>query len=178
MRARFPRTADPSLPAPASRRGGRDDLVTAVASARIQEIIQALNPIVTKPISFAEAMVEITVRAVNLTRSDPELRNLFETTPNLSLHEMLVGPNPVIHDLALAFYAPVFAAARASGELRDDADDDELVDWIRGVYLMMILRQDLDPDRERSMIGKFFLPSLLAPATNEARVRKSGTRRR
>ena len=140
---------------------GREELVTAVASDRIQEIIQTLQAVVEKGMTFSEAMVELSVGAIELVRNDPELRNLLETTPNLNLHEMLVGPNPVIHDLALAFYAPLFAAARANGDLRADADDDEIVEWIRGVYLMMILRQDLDPDRERAMIRKFFLPSLL-----------------
>jgi hypothetical protein len=45
--------------------------------------------------------------------------------------------------------------------MRTDVDDDALVDWIRGIIVMMILREDLDPDRERAMVRDFFLHSIL-----------------
>ena len=65
------------------------------------------------------------------------------------------------------FFKDAFAAARASGELRTDVSDDAMVEWIRGVYLMLILREDLDGEREKEMVVSFLLRSLVpgdAPA--------------
>jgi hypothetical protein len=38
--------------------------------------------------------------------------------------------------------------------------DDAMVEWIRGVYMMMILREDLDGEREQEMVVSFLLRSL------------------
>jgi hypothetical protein len=42
--------------------------------------------------------------------------------------------------------------------------DAELVEWIRGVYLMLILRDDVDVEREREILRRFLLPSLSVEA--------------
>ena len=73
----------------------------------------------------------------------------------------MAGPNPGFHEFVKTFFADAFAAARAAGQLRADVTDDALVDWIRGVYMMMILREDLDAEREREMVLTFLLPSLM-----------------
>jgi hypothetical protein len=39
--------------------------------------------------------------------------------------------------------------------------DDQMVEWIRGVYLMLMLRSDLDAESDRAMVRTFLLPSLM-----------------
>src|SRR5260370_37431099 len=72
------------------------------------------------------------------------------------------GAESGFHDFVKGFFTDAFAAARASGELRTDVSDDAMVEWIRGVYMMMILREDLDGAREQAVVVSFLLRSLTA----------------
>ena len=145
----------------------RDEIVEAVILQRVSELAETFRSLVTEATSFAEAFVEVSMAAVNAARLDPELQALFQTTTGTRIIEVMAGPNAGFHEFVKAFFADAFTAARASGELRTDVTDDQLSEWIRGVYMMMILREDLDAERERDMIETFLLPSLL-PRDNGA----------
>jgi AcrR family transcriptional regulator len=138
----------------------RDEIVEAVILQRIEELAEDLRPLFDPSTSFAEAFVEVSMAAVNAARLDPELQALFETTTGTRIIQVMAGPNPGFHEFVKAFFKDAFAAARAAGDLRGDVSDDAMVDWIRGVYMMMILREDLDAEQEREMVLNFLLPSL------------------
>lgn len=156
----------------------RDEIVEAVILERVEELADGFRSVVTDAPSFAEAMVEASLAAVNAARLDPELQALFETTTGTRIIQVMAGPNPGFHDFVKGFFTDAFAAARASGELRDDVTDDAMVDWIRGIIMMMILREDLDAERERDMVRDFLLRSLmpLAPAIDLTEPRKTPSR--
>jgi hypothetical protein len=65
-----------------------------------------------------------------------------------------------VRDYVVEFYAELFARGRATGELRDDVSDEQMADWIRGIILMVILREDLTTHEQRAMIESFLLHSL------------------
>lgn len=62
-----------------------------------------------------------------------------------------------------ATWLPRFAGARARGELRSDVTDDQLVEWLRGCYLQLMLRDDLaeDPEGQRAILRNFVLASVI-----------------
>lgn len=155
----------------------RDELIECVILQRVEELAEDFRSVVETAPSFAEGFIEVSMAAVEAARHDPELQALFETTTGSRIVQVLAGPQPAFHDFVKAFFAEAFAAARASGQLRTDVSDDALVDWIRGIYLMMILREDLDANQEREMVRTFLLPSLMAsgpaPAPNRSRRRRS-----
>lgn len=140
----------------------RDELIEAVILVRVEELAEGFRPVFERSASFAEGFVEVSLAAVEAARRDPELQALFETTTGTRIVGVMAGPQPGFHEFVKAFFKGAFDEARASGELRTDVSDDALVDWVRGVYLMMILREDLDPEREREMVVNFLLPSLMA----------------
>jgi AcrR family transcriptional regulator len=160
----------------------RDELIECVILERMEELAESFRAVIENASSFAEGFVEVSLAAVESARNDPELQALFETTTGTRIIQVVAGPQPAFHDFVKAFFAEGFAAARASGQLRADVSDDALVEWIRGIYLMMILREDLDPDQEREMVRTFLLPSLMAsgptPTDDRSSRRRSPRRTR
>jgi AcrR family transcriptional regulator len=142
----------------------RDEIIESVILQRVEELAEDFRSMFDGTTSFAEGFVEVSMAAVNAARLDPELQALFQTTTGSRIITVMAGPNTGFHDFVKTFFTDAFAAARKSGELRSDVSDDAMVEWIRGVYMMMILREDLDAEREREMVMNFLLPSLTAGA--------------
>lgn len=155
----------------------RDEIIEAVIIERVEELGEGFRPIFEEATSFAEAFVEITLASVNSARLDPELQALFETTTGTRIVQVMAGPQPGFHEFVKGFFKPAFDAARASGELRTDVTDDAMVEWIRGVYMMMILREDLDGEREREMATSFLLRSLTPPGPEAVDIREPRTKK-
>lgn len=143
---------------------GRAELVEAAIVARIGEIIDGLYGEWERHDSFAEALVETSVVTINAGRCDLELRALISAEVPSRLHHILAGPYPPVVRIMRAAWLPRFARARARGELRSDVTDDQIVEWLRGCYLQLMLRDDLadDPDGQRAVLRNFVLPSVLA----------------
>ena len=143
---------------------GRGEIVEAAIVERIREMAASLAEDLDRFPTFAEAMVEVSLATIEAARHDEELQGLFENTNGIRLHHVLAGPHAAVADLVEEFWRPWFERARQKGELREDVDDADLVEWIRGVYLMLILRDDVDADREREILQRFLLPSLSVEA--------------
>lgn len=139
----------------------RQRLTEAAIVTRLTELGEGIRPVAARRAPFAELLVDTSLATVEAARNDPELRHLLDTTETIALHRLLTGPEAAMHHVVLELLAPMFATARAAGEMRADVDDDRAVQWLRGVYLMLILREDLDADGERAMIRDFVLPSLV-----------------
>jgi len=139
---------------------GRAEVIEAVIMQRLTELAEGWREILVAQRSVAEALVETSLAIVETVRNDPELRALFETTTGTRLIRLLAGPEPAVRGYVVEFYAELFARGRARGELRDDVTDEQMADWIRGIILMLILREDLTRHEERVMIESFLLPSL------------------
>jgi AcrR family transcriptional regulator len=140
----------------------RPELTEAAIVSRLRELGESIRPIARRPAPFAELLIDTSLATIEAARQDPELRHLLDTTETIALHRLLTGPDAVMHGVVLDLLAPMFAAARVAGAMRADISDDRAVQWLRGVYLMLILREDLDEEGERAMVRDFVLPSLLA----------------
>jgi AcrR family transcriptional regulator len=150
---------------------GREELVEAAIVARIAELAEVLKEDMDRHTSFADALVEVSVATVEIARTDEELHRLFAAAGEIHLHQVLAGPYPPIAQLVLEFWRPWFERARRDGEMRADVSDADVVEWIRGIYLMLILRDDLTPERERQLIRQFLLPALTPGRRRSSRPR-------
>lgn len=139
---------------------GRGELVEAAIVERIRELAVVLADGLGRYTSFAEALVEASLATVEAARHDEELLGLFATAGGVRLHQVLAGPYPPVAQLVLEFWRPWFERARRDGELRTDVTDEAAVEWIRGVYVMLILREDLTAEQEREILTRFLLRSL------------------
>lgn len=137
----------------------RDELIDAVLVARIKEIADELKP--TGSSSFSQALVETSVAAINRARNDHELMNIVTTGPLERVQHIVTGPNPEIHDVVGNLLGPILDQGASTGQLRTDQSRDEIIDWIRVVYLALITQSGLDPAAERKVVANFLLPSLM-----------------
>ena len=110
--------------------------------------------------SFAEALIEMSLVMIENGRSDEEQSSLFGAMSPTQLHLMSAGRHAPVADIVLNVWRPWLTVARVTGALREGITDEQAVEWIRGVYLMMALRDDMTPDDEREMLARFVLPSL------------------
>lgn len=140
----------------------RRELTQAAIVSRIRELSDAIRPLAMQDAPFSELLVQFSLATVDIARSDPELHHLLDTTETVSLHQLITGQDSVMHPIALDVLSPMLDHARARGELRADLTNDRAVEWLRSVFLVLILRKDLDSDGERALIADFVLPSLIA----------------
>jgi len=140
----------------------RPELTEAAIVSRLRELGEGIRPIADRDAPFADLLLDTSIATVDAARSDPELRHLLDTTTTVSLHRLITGPESSMQTIVLDVLGPMLRRGRAQGEIRPEVSDDRAVEWLRGVYLMLILREDLDTDAERALVADFVLPSLLA----------------
>ena len=139
----------------------RPEITEAAIVTRLRELGEVIRPIADRDAPFVELLLETSIATVGAARSDPELRHLLDTTATVSLHRLITGHESSMQGLVLDVLGPMLRRARAHGEIRPDVSDDRVVEWLRGVYLMLILREDLDADAEKALVTDFVLPSLV-----------------
>jgi hypothetical protein len=112
-----------------------------------------------RDVEFAELLVEGTLAAIEWARHDEELQNLLGKTRTVALHRLLIGPNALTHNLILSVTRQGFNQARAAGLMRPEIDDHAAVDWLQNIYLVMLLRDDLDITQTRHKLWDFLVPA-------------------
>jgi AcrR family transcriptional regulator len=140
----------------------RQDVIEGAVLERLKEIAAEIKPLLSRSPTLADALVIGSLATTRAARGDPELTHLIETADTIRLHTLLTGRDPLSQNGLLEIWQEVFDRARARGELRDDVTESEMIEWISGVQMMLSLREDLEPDQERRLLEKFFLPAFLA----------------
>ena len=148
----------------------RDELVEAVLIRWIGEIAEQSKP--RKVDSFGDAFVATSLAAIRTARSDKELMNLVTTGSKDLVQKVIVGRCKEVHDVVRLMYEPILDAGAKSGQLRQDKDRDEIIDWCRIVFLSVITQVDIIPDWEESIIRDFLLTSLCFASPEKKRRRK------
>jgi AcrR family transcriptional regulator len=142
---------------------GRRELVEAAISARTTEIADAIAEeyevdALRRARELAETFVAVSVAVIERLRGDEELAVLLATGGPVTLHEALWSEELTAR--SERFWLPLLEQARTQKLLRADLSLSELSDWLRTVYTSMILRPDLDPAEERTVIEGFVRTSL------------------
>jgi AcrR family transcriptional regulator len=139
----------------------RAQIIEEAIRARVAELAVELRRVLESTAGFEEALVEVSLATVHVARNDHEFRDLVDSHTDLRIHDVLSGHQTELHEFILRFWAPTFAAARSTGALRDTVTDDEIVEWLSGVWMMLAQRTDLTDAAERRILREFVLPSLL-----------------
>ena len=139
----------------------RREITEAAIVARLRELGEGIRPIADRDAPFDQLLLETSIATVDAARSDPELGHLLDTTTTVSLHRLITGHESSMQGIVLDVLGPMLRRARDRGEIRPEVSDDRVVEWLRGVYLMLILREDLDAQAEKALVADFVLPSLL-----------------
>jgi len=141
----------------------RPQITHAAIVSRFRELGEQVRPLAAEDAPFPELLLRTSLATVEVARSDPELQHLLDTTETVSLHRLITGRDSVMQEIVLDVLGPMLDRARERGEIRGDVSNDRAAEWLRGVYLMLILREDLDTNAEKTMISDFVVPSLISP---------------
>jgi AcrR family transcriptional regulator len=151
---------------------GRRELIQAAAIARIEEIADATAGSVRtstdeSPAAFSASFVEVSIDVIESLRNDPELINLFGGGSPITPYEALWSDELVAR--ALDFWRPWLDWGRAHRVLRDDLSNRDLADWLHTVYASIILRRNIPPEEERTLIERFVMTSLAMATVDTSR---------
>ena len=141
------------------------EIVESVVLVRLTELIEGIMPSIGNLRSFRKALLVGSIEIINVGRNDKEIQQIFRTNNDVNIIDFLAGKRPKAHEIVRQFWSPILAKGRASKELRDDISDDDVIEWLRSVYLMLILRAELDEKHEKYLLEKFLLHSVLTPGT-------------
>jgi AcrR family transcriptional regulator len=141
----------------------RDGLVVAVIARRTRAFSGRARAYIDERPTFAAKVVDGVTLVIEAGREDPITRALLRPE-SLNLGEDVLTGSDVSREIAAEVWAPVFAAAQRSGEMRADLDIDEVCAWIADVETIIVGWQELLglPDSGvRGLVERFVLPALL-----------------
>lgn len=153
----------------------RREITEAAIVSRLRELGDGIRPLAARDAPFGEVLLQTSIATVEAARSDPELHQMLDTTATVSLHRLITGRDSAMQELVLDVLGPMLRRARERGEISQAMSDDRVVEWLRGIYLMLILREDLDADAEKAMITDFVLPSLVASGQPQKKEQSHGS---
>lgn len=137
----------------------RRELNDAAILARLQEGTDELRPVMERDLDFADLLVDGSVAAIEWARHDEELQSLLGKTRTVGLHRLLTGSGAMMHDLIHSVLEQPFRRARAASKMRAEIEDQEAVDWVQGIFLVMLLRDDLTPEQTATKLWNFLVPA-------------------
>jgi AcrR family transcriptional regulator len=137
---------------------GRAGLIEAMINDELARLITVLRGRVPEG-SFADALVELSVASIDVGRQDQLLDDLFANSQYADVTTFMERPGSPTHRMMMDLWSPIFDRGRAEGVLRDDVDDEELVEWLMMSHNTLYQRRDLSLDRVAVMIRRFVVPS-------------------
>ena len=127
--------------------------------------------------SLSEALVEGSILGMKLGRSDTLLQEIVKQAGEHSIEQFMFRGSDEIQNLMEDLWRPVIDRARETGELRAGVTNKRAVEWIRNIHGLLMLRDDYDVDKQRSVLVEFLVPSLVDQnfvSKRAARGRKGG----
>lgn len=141
----------------------RTALLEAVAFQKLEGFAAELVRIIKPLTSFEEAFITVSMKSIDMALSDPLFMSLMENTGgDGGVERLVVIDDTPIGDLMKKIWGDILARGRASGELRADIEDKELMTWSRDIQYLLLLRDDLDTKGREALLRKFVIPALLS----------------
>ncbi len=137
-------------------------IIEASINDELARLVDQLRTRIPESGDFDDCVVELSVASVAIARDDQLLADLFDNSPHRDLATMMQHRDSPAHELVLGLWQPVFDLGRATGALRTDVCDDELIEWIAMAHYAFLLRPDISLEQVASMIERFVLPGLHA----------------
>ena len=135
-------------------------IIEASINDELARLVDELRTRIPAGGDFDDCVVELSVASVAIARDDQLLADLFDNSPHRDLATMMQHRDSPAHELVLGLWQPVFELGRATGSLRTDVGDDELIEWIAMAHYAFLLRPDIPLEQVASMIERFVLPGL------------------
>ncbi|MGV9744235.1 TetR/AcrR family transcriptional regulator [Rhodococcus zopfii] len=141
----------------------RDTLMASMIEIRSRRLFDQTREYVADRSTFAEQVVDGLLYLVDRGRQDPAIR-LIVTPEHAGRQTALAGSSGLASRLTYEMWAPLIAAARGRGEIREGISDVEICNWITLVELILVGRMDFgEPDGpgNRRLLTNLLLPGIV-----------------
>jgi AcrR family transcriptional regulator len=135
--------------------GSRQVLMEILIAREVEEIINDQATYIASYSSFAEAIVEGSVRGIERSRKAKLLSDLMANNTALQMPDLVLDDSKPFKAIAMRIWQPVFEMGRASGEVSAALTNDDLFEWLMSVHYMFLLRNELSAGRIRRLLGLF-----------------------
>jgi AcrR family transcriptional regulator len=139
----------------------REDILQSIASDRIVKLAAKLQAKFATYATLREALVEGSIASLKMGKKDPLIPEIFEQGGNHTLDQFIFGGSEEVRQDMRALWRPLLDQARESGELRADISNEAAVEWIHNIHGIFTIRDDYDEAKQRQILMKFLVPSLI-----------------
>lgn len=140
----------------------RPALLAYIAGQRIQAMGEVLKPYFAELDDLEEALVEGSIRSIAVGDKDTLFREMIADSGEHELEQFIFKGTADIQRMMVSLWSPVLDKARARGDLHDGVTNEEAVEWIRNQHATMSVRDDYDEAKQRQILSRFLVPSLMA----------------
>ncbi|MFT6593176.1 MAG: AcrR family transcriptional regulator, partial [Zhongshania sp.] len=123
--------------------GSRQALMEILIAKEVEGIINDQATYIASYSSFAEAIVEGSVRGIERSRKAKLLSDLMANNTALQMPDLVLDDRKPFKAIAMRIWQPVFEMGRASGEVSAALTNDDLFEWLMSVHYMFLLRNEL-----------------------------------
>lgn len=142
---------------------GRQALIDAVMSVRVEELIDEVVPRALARPTFAESILEACLRAITFIRETPDLYRLFnETNLGRASTELLRTRSGGL-ELGYRVWKPLLDRGRERNEVRPGVIDNDFIEWVSTLILVYSERDDLPLDRLSTLFWNNLVPIVALP---------------
>lgn len=146
----------------------RPALLAYIAGERIQAMGEALKPYFAELDDLEEALVEGSIRSIAVGDKDTLFREIVADSGEHELEQFIFKGTTDIQQMMLSLWSPVLDRARERGQLHDGVSNEEAVEWIRNQHATMSVRGDYDEAKQRRILSRFVVPSLMRLSESKA----------
>ncbi len=140
----------------------RSSLIRFVLSQRVAMLAEQVRGAFDGYETIEQAIVEGSIVSVRVGRLDPIFNQIVTEATDHSIEVFLSRGTEDVHRLMRSLWIPILKRARAEGQIREGASDDQIIEWLRYIHAILTVRDDLKEAKQREMLRLFILPSILA----------------
>lgn len=142
----------------------RSTLIAELLNQRISDLALTLAPQFSAFATIEEALVEGSLLSNRVGRDDWLLAAIVTTSLDHSLELFLLKGSPEIDRSMMSYWGPILNDARDQGRLRPDISNEDILEWLRHVHTVLLLRDDQDEDAQRTILKRFLVPAIVRDA--------------
>lgn len=138
----------------------RSELIEYILYERMTIMAQTIQKKMFALDSFDELMIEGSIISVACAKNDELFNKIIKTDTNHRVEQFLFrGTKQIIADM-METWKPVIELGRKEGHVRQDLEDELIVELIINVHALLLIRDDYNETKQRIFISRFLLPSL------------------
>jgi AcrR family transcriptional regulator len=146
----------------------RPALLAYIAGQRIQAMGEVLKPYFAELDNLEEALVEGSLRSIAVGDKDTLFREIVADSGEHELEQFIFKGTTDIQQMMVSLWSPVLDKARERRQLHDGVSNEEAVEWIRNQHATMSVRDDYDEAKQRQILSRFLVPSLMTRPESKA----------